>query len=56
MSKNLFNTTKTLAVGSIPFLLEYICPGRNDTNRSQSSLKAFISDANQIDPEKAKNS
>lgn len=27
-----------------------MCPGRNVANRSQSSLKAFISEANQIEP------
>jgi hypothetical protein len=32
-------------------LLEYICPGRKDVNLSQSSLKAFISEANHTDPE-----
>ena len=36
----------------IPCLLEYICPGGKDMNLSQSSLKAFISDANHTDPEK----
>lgn len=35
---------------SIPCLLEYICPGGKHINLSQSSTRAFISDANHIDP------
>lgn len=35
-----------------PCLLEYICPGGKDMNCSQSSLNAFISEANHTDPEK----
>jgi hypothetical protein len=31
-------------------LLEYICPGGKGMNLSQSSIRAFISDANHIDP------
>jgi len=34
-------------------LLEYICPGGKAMNRSQSSLRAFISEANQTDPAKS---
>lgn len=34
----------------IPCLLEYICPGGKDMNLSQSSIRAFILDANHIDP------
>jgi len=34
----------------IPCLLEYICPGGKAMNLSQSSLRAFISDANHVDP------
>jgi len=36
----------------VPCLLEYICPGGKAMNRSQSSLKAFISEANHTDPAK----
>lgn len=41
-------------ISNKPFLLEYICPGGNETKRSQSSLKAFISEENQTDPETKK--
>ena len=34
----------------LPVLLEYTCPGGKVMNRSQSSLIAFISEANQVDP------
>lgn len=34
----------------VPFLLEYKWPGGKVINRSQSSLMAFISEANQTDP------